>query len=94
MTIQAPVEDAQHLATAVHSHSSTKVVVITAVQEKIASDPGAPQHPIMIETRNGATVLNVRSVCINKPFHSQEKMITKFILQNTEKQALHEAIAQ
>ena len=44
------------MATVVHSHSSTKVVVITVVQEENTIDHGVLLHPTMIETRSGATV--------------------------------------
>ena len=44
------------MATVVHSHSSTKVVVITVVQEENTIDHGVLLHPTMIETRSGAIV--------------------------------------
>ena len=45
------------MATAVDSHSSTKAVVITVVQEESTIDHGVLSHQTMIETRSGATVL-------------------------------------
>ena len=59
VTIQAIAEDAQLPVIAVRSHSSTKAVVITVVQEENTIDHGALSHPTMIGTENGATASNV-----------------------------------
>ena len=45
------------MATAVDSRSSTKAVVITAVQEESTIDHGVLSRQTLIETRSGETVL-------------------------------------
>ena len=57
--LQASAKDAQRRVIAVPSHSSTKVVAITVVQEENTIDHGVLSHPTTIEIRSGATVSNV-----------------------------------
>jgi len=58
MLYPASAKDAQRRVIAVPSHSSTRVVVITVVQEENTIDHGVLLHPTMIETENGATASN------------------------------------
>ena len=78
-TLQARAENAQLHVTAVGSRSSTEAAVTTVVQEPATIDPGALSHPTMIETRNGATVLNVRFLllilCVIQTFHTRKRIV-------------------